>query len=423
MKWQRRTVSSVGRLSGAGLVALWLGLACSQGESWQRSSQDQCPATCADCSQDIACGGAKPYCPVGTTCEATSYAGAPAACRPNYFPSIPPTKLLDGFQASEFLLTRDPTAPSQFTFQVPEKARFVSCALFIAEPLFESVSAASFEQAGTMVNSSACTAAHRVFRVNGGNADSRPPALRLDELSRAGSSCDTSNGSPIADDPRYPVVETLSLGCWANGDDGVVGASTLLSIAPSELPTSASLPLDSCDQAMTQTDGAFCVMQDLPGACDGADTCVSGAVPDIVTPACAACGAAGDAQTSDAGLATEVCAGKPKGTACRAKPSAAVGRCLAGGCVDQQVTLERPLVVSDCAQEGDSNWLNCFPSPIGTIGTCFDHLCRVRCHDDADCAFSQRFRASNASGLPTPHEHCQRAALAPGYLGVCEQAP
>src|SRR4051812_9053163 len=120
MTRQLRIVSTFAFVGGTSLVILLNAIACSDDDDWKRPNQKQCPAACEQCLRDIACaapgssGG--PYCPIGTTCDASTYAGAPAVCSPNYFPSIAPTKLLDGFQVNEFLLTRDSSAPGQFTF-------------------------------------------------------------------------------------------------------------------------------------------------------------------------------------------------------------------------------------------------------------------------------------------------------------------
>jgi hypothetical protein len=378
------------------LCALLASTACRASES----VDDQCPAFCSNCDPRIQCSP-QTYCPLGSSCRDreppdAGGAGSPgvdgggphAVCAPEYFPAVNPEALLDGFGVSEFLLARDTTMPGRYSFVAPKGSRFVTCGLLVAAPRFEQQ---------RLVNLGASVARTRVFQVDE-TTGNRMLVLRLDELRSTTNSCKGKlNGPPVSGSEHYPLVETLSLGCWALGDQSVVGASSLLPIAPGELPDSGTNPLESCDLAAGETEGAPCLMKRVPGSCVNG-SCKGGETPNDG-------GVFMDAPTNCRGLAP--------GTLCHADPESPIGRCRSGGCVNQNVSsLERPLVVADCASTGNADWLNCFPSPLGSIGTCWGKLCRPRCHDTQDCRESEEFRAKPAS-----KEQCERPDAS--YLGVC----
>jgi hypothetical protein len=395
-----------------------------------------CPAPCVDsaCAVGIECTS-QTYCPIGSTCVPTGT--ETAFCGSNDAPDVAPDALIEGFGVAEFPLLRDVENEGQFLFDAPPDAEAVLCGLFIAAPRFEEfrdedpsdekllVAPGSAQQ--RMINSDSCIVRDRIFRIDDDNDTSHVAVLRLEELRPPQRSCGTTN-TPFADGSEYPIVETLHLGCWALGEANVIGVSALVSLSASELPDLGEVPI-KCDQGDAQTDGAYCYVDHVEGVCSD-EMCVAGGDNSAggVTSVDAGSGGAGTdssgaAGQGDAGGAAgqsgviervKSCKSQPNGTLCSEEPAEPVGRCFQKGCVGQDVpVLERPLVVANCALQGvETDWLNCFPSPLGTIGTCFGAACRVRCHDITDCE-----RTAKARSVTSPEE-CRHTNL-PGYLGVC----
>jgi hypothetical protein len=347
-----------------GLV-IWTCAACKE-HPFERT--DVCVPSCAEatCQESIACT-TNDECPLSTACSPEG------ACRPKAreFPSS--TELVRGFETDEIQLRRGESA--EFEIEAPLSARFVSCALFIGAPIFRDQS---------LVNVGACVARERVFSLDKDRSESSELSLRLDDLEPSSpEACplDSALKAPLS---GFRVVESLHLGCWAMDLEGIIGASRLLHIDPSELPEFVAAPRRSCDQSEVPTDGSPCRLPSPIGICRQR-RCVA---------------VSSQVQAAALGETARVCLDSEEGGACPLN-SPGVGRCYAGNCLDQSTIapLVTPLVTSDC---DESDWENCFPSPLGIMGTCFSGLCRRRCHDGPDCDAG---------------DECRRPAAS--YLGAC----
>lgn len=357
------------------LVALALvgtATGCVESKSWARA--ERCQAHCfgADCKVDISCDGTGEDCPIGTTCVAD-------VCRPREPVDPSGTELIEGFHSTEVELTR--SRSHGFEVEAPKDAVRVSCAIFIGLPTFQRTSIANLE---------ASVARYRVFSVDGSRTQTSTISFRLDDLKTLPAARCGARPALNAGDEDYPMVESLRLGCWAVTLDAVVAATQLLQLDPSELPEFAVTPLESCDQSTSATDGSHCKLPSQIGVCKNKECKPSdGGQPkeeDVSSLA------------ADAGAGCETA---PDNTACRlARPGR--GRCYGGSCLDKSI--RPPLVTARCTSADE--WVNCFPSPLGVIGTCFNRLCRQRCRDGADCSAG---------------ELCEFPPAA-SYLGVCKAA-
>jgi hypothetical protein len=314
-------------------------------------------------------------CPVGTACVSR-------VCRPPTNGDLSSTVLVDGFSSDEIALTR--SAPGSFGVEAPKSAVSMSCALFVGIPAFDRQSLSNLETSA---------ARYRVFPLDDSRNSASTVNLRLDDLKPfTNPECSQSSALDTGASIVVPV-ESLHLGCWATSLDAVIAATSLLSLDPSELPEFGATPLASCDQSASPTDGSSCLQASQIGSC--------------LSHICVADGA-GDADDPGVVAPTNsVCDRGADGTPCEVS-SPRQGRCFDGSCLDQGQVFS-PLVNASCT--GLEQWENCFPSPLGLIGTCYSELCRQRCHDVTDC---------------NDGEVCTRPP-APSYLGVCtgskERAP
>lgn len=345
------------------LMLLGLFAGC-RGNEWERG--ESCQPACAEpsCRNLVSCQ-ADADCAVGTLC-------ASGACRPPKKIEAVGNTLIKGFASDALELTRG--QQGVFSVEAPKVAVNVSCALFVGPPRFAG---------GSITNIDASVARYHVFPLDPSRTTASVLNLRLDALEPlpAAAACDRQGAlSGVS-----PLVESLRLGCWALSLDRVVAASQLLPLDPSELPEYGVTLLDSCDQSSAPTDGSYCALSPQIGACKDHECSPldpgAPVAPSAVTTATSDCDAAND------------------GVACQLG-SPGRGRCFAGNCLEHDAT--PPLVTGSCA-ELDSPWANCFPSPIGLVGTCFKGLCRRRCHDALDCS----------SG-----ELCELPPSA-SYLGAC----
>lgn len=359
--------------------------------------------TCEAGGGDLACAGAAACtahadCPQGTVCES-------GCCQTSPFDVPSPDSLLKGFGVREFeLVHAESDSGPTFGFRAPRQARFLVCGLFGCEPSFASFGA----ERARMVNASRCLVQRRVFRVD----DPHDPAGRefsfelqdMEAVERR-ECTGRSRFNDFTGDGDYPVINSLQVGCWAYDDAAVVAATRLDTLAPQEFPSFGDVARDDCSAA--DSEGQYCYRAPAGGACL-AGACEAGATPSINA-------------VNDAGLPTGnvTCSPDNDGQPCL-NMTRRLGRCLNRGCVDLAVRApERPLVLSDCAV-GATDWLNCFPSQVGAIGTCKDKLCRVRCHDDADCDLLDEIATSSGgSGAARLELTCVRGAREQ-YLGLCE---
>lgn len=270
-------------------------------------------------------------------------------CRPKTRDFPANTVLVAGFETDEIELHRGSSA--EFGIEAPMSAMYLSCALFIGAPVFRD---------RALANVSDCVARERFFSLDPDRSEASELSLRLDDLEPL-----SALGCPVdsalkASGAEFRVVESLHLGCWAMDLDGIIGASRLLELDPSELPEYSAMKLDSCDQSDAPTDRRACWLPAQIGACRQGRCVRAFEDPSPRSPLCLR-------DTAEGGP----CALSSRG----------VGRCFAGNCLDKSETT--PLVTSVCDAEGD--WANCFPSPLGLMGTCRSGLCRPRCHDRADC--------------------------------------
>jgi hypothetical protein len=355
---------------------LYLGLANCEEHSWERPSG--CRPACSDpqCTAFDVCK-LDGDCPIGTACLEN-------VCRPPTNADLSSSVLLEGFASDEIQLAR--TVPGSFSVEAPKAADKLTCALLVGTPVFQDHSLSNFE---------ASAARYRVFPLDPTRSSASTLSLRLDDLMPfAGTDC--AQGAALnTGNPSLVLVESLHLGCWAMSLDAIVGATSVLSLDPTELPEYAETPLESCNQSESATDGSSCVLSSQIGTCQR-DMCVANA-----GSAPADLGAAG------ATAAAETCNQSANGTPCEAG-SPGRGRCFGGNCLTSEEVLLPPLVTARCTTA--DQWQNCFPSPLGLIGTCYNQLCRQRCHDVIDC---------NGDVCTYPDT--------PSYLGVCtgskEQTP
>jgi hypothetical protein len=315
-------------------------------------------------------------CPVATVC-------ASGECRPPKSIMAASTALVQGFQTNELELTR--TQPGSFSVEAPKAAVTLNCGVFVGLPEFDMQHSPGQDPTGALKNANACVARYRVFPLDASRSSATNFSLRLDDLEPLPELTSCSTGSALNSGVRGVVAaESLRLGCWAMSLNQVVAASELLDLDPSELPGYGSVPLSSCAQASTPTDGSNCWLSPQIGICrDQVCQVRDGGVADVAPP------------TADAG-----CAAAVNDAACQLG-SPGLGRCYAGNCLDQNIL--PPLVGASCVGEA-LDWTNCFPSPLGIIGSCFNQLCRQRCHDSADC---------------TTDEVCTYPD-SPSYLGACK---
>lgn len=354
------------------LLLLLLGAASTlltgcESQPWQRT--DVCQEACTEST----CGNlrlctASTDCPIGTGCTNE-------ACRPLKTIDAASNALVKGFSSDALELNRG--EQGEFSVEAPKAAVNVSCGLFIGPPTFDN---------RAITNITACVVRYHVFPLDPTRTTASVLKLRLDDLEKPeyGDACPAESALK----GPTPLVESLRLGCWATSLDRVVAASQLVPLAASELPEYGVTPLGSCDQSASPTDGSYCIRTPQIGTCKSrkcqpTDSSVSGA-------------------TGSGSTLHDGCTTADDGVACQLG-SPGRGRCYSGMCLDQSVL--PPLVSGSCA-ESDSEWSNCFPSPLGLFGTCFKGLCRQRCHDDVDC---------------NTGEACEHPAE-PSYLGVCKGA-
>jgi hypothetical protein len=379
--------------------------------------EEQCPATqCADanCDQDVACpGGAG--CPQGTRCMADLCVASPP-------PAIEPEALIDGFKAREFDLVRATGDDARYELTAPDGADRVACGLFTCAPVIVERSAGS-QTLRRIANTSQCLQREHVFTTQPsgelqtfkfGLADLRSPEPNSCRASMLGLG-DPSSVSRTG----YPLVEALRIGCWASDRTHVIAATRLVAVGVTDLPEGARLMRRDCQEV---ADGTWCILPGDLGVCVAAD-CDFTMVP---SPVDSLSGAGG--QGSPTSVAPEVetvtdCRGVADGVACRRKEVESVGQCLSSRCLKQSTDeYTQPLAVSDCGAEGAvTDWLNCYPSPTLSFGTCCGARCRLRCREDQDCASALddagvTCKANDTTCEPRP-ERCHRE---PGsYLGVC----
>ncbi len=360
------------RVSILGL--LWLVLLSCQEHQWQRDQTCHAPCVEASCTAIHPCA-ADVDCPLGTGCFGDR------GCRPRTSIDLPSNALVKGFGAGELELTRQAEG---FSVEAPKAAVNVSCGLFVGSPEFVG---------GAIQNFQAAIARYHVFPLDPSRTGGSVLGLGLDDLKPLPESeaCHVE-AALNAGSPGFTLVESLRLGCWAASLQRVVAASQLLNLDPSELPEYDTTPLESCNQAATPTDGSVCVRSPQIGVCENHQ--------------CRA--AAGGTSTGGAGSRSADCSAQSDGVPCQLVAPGR-GHCYAGNCLKDSIL--PPLVSASCSGP-DSEWSNCFPSPLGMVGSCFNQLCRQRCHDDSDCM------PDGAACVFPP---------GPSYLGACksatEQAP
>ncbi len=365
---------------------------------------DHCPAReCADkaCSEAVPCPGGV-GCPQGTTCFDDTCVVSPPSI-------IEPDTLIVGFDAREFDLGRASAGPAAYELTAPDGADRVACGLFTCKPAIVESDAGR-----RIVNTAQCLQREHVFNTQRsgelqtfkfGLGDLRPPEPDSCRSAMLG----LGDGRRV---PRtgYPLVEALRIGCWASDRTHVIAATRLVPVGVTDLPEGDRLMRRDCQET---ADGTWCILPGDLGVC-AENKCDFTRVPsaDTLTE-----GAGGDATVAPKQEAEAVadCRGIEEGAACRRKEVGSIGQCLSGRCLKQsEAEYTQPLAVSDCAAQGAAtNWLNCYPSPTLSFGTCCGAVCRLRCREDNDCTATL-----DDAGVADPRpEKCHRA---PGsYLGVC----
>jgi hypothetical protein len=378
---------------------------------------DHCPASeCADrdCNGALACPkGAG--CPQGTVCvEKLCVASPPAA--------IDPEILIEGFKAREFDLVRALGDEAGYELTAPDGAERVACGLFTCAPVIVEFEAGA-QVLRRIANTAQCLQREHVFSTQAsgelqtfkfGLGDLRPPEPDSCRLAMLG----LGDGKSVTR-AGYPLVEALRIGCWASDRTHVIAATRLVPIGVTDLPEGDRLMRRDCQEV---ADGTWCILPGDLGVC-AQNECDFTMVPSALG---SAEGAGGDGNLTNAGQEAEAvtdCRGIGEGVACRRQDVDSIGQCLSGRCLKQSVAeYTQPLAVSDCAAEGAvTNWLNCYPSPTLSFGTCCGKRCRLRCRDDEDCTAALDDAGvvckANASDCDPRPEKCHRA---PGsYLGVC----
>jgi hypothetical protein len=418
---RRNGVSRSPRLVGWSVgIAVWLAFVTSCFVDKQLA--DECaPSACPDssCQEDIVCTE-HVQCPQGSRCRQKHCALAETS-------DMPPEALIDGFQAHEFDLTRTDTG-TQFELIAPERAARIVCALFACQPLF------SDETYGEtplrrIKNAARCLQRQRIFNTPASGEPQkftfRLADLQLPEPTECSSSMLGISNPQRVSRAGYPVVEALRLGCFASDKTRVLAATRLMVISVSELPEGGSALRSDCQAA---ADGSWCSLPGDLGTCQSG-RCDFTKTPNVGTSPLDSGGAPNDAAASDEGREVPVdCKGLPDDVTCRRRNTDSIGQCLSGRCIKKTQAGEgynQPLAVSDCAAPGSvTDWLNCYPSPTLSYGTCLSQECRLRCRSSDDCVSA--LDAAEIPCVPSPDparcqpprpEECYRAAGS--YLGVC----
>jgi hypothetical protein len=350
-------------------------------------------------------------CPQGTDCVRQ-------VCRLSASASIDGDTLIRGFGVREFDLVRDATTDGlEYRFRAPKESRFAECGLFGCEPDFEPIG--SGVTGNRMRNASRCLLRSRTFRVDDpDDPGGRDFSLSLAELEPVARAC--GDRSALNDfDVSYPVITTLSLGCWAYDNAAVIAATRLGALAPADLPSFGQVPIrdEDCHGSEGATEGSYCYQKPSEGACLN-HACIVGLSPDAGSGGEGGFGGDSTAEASAADCTTSADYRPCVETRRR------LGQCKNGSCLRGAIAeFGPPLVVSNCSI-GEADWLNCSPSPIGAIGTCYGDLCRSRCHDVFDCLAAMN-RDANQNDAGAPDVACV-AARPDQYLKVCvtqEAAP
>jgi hypothetical protein len=399
------------------IVSLASGLLSAPACGVDTTLESECaPAACPDgsCLKDIACeDGAQ--CPQGSTCQRGSCLLAGSS-------DIRAEALIVGFHAHEFDLVRSAGADVQYELVAPDRAARVVCGLFACEPRFAHASYGSTELS-RIKNAAQCLQREHVFNTQTSGEPQkftfRLADLRTPEPTECSSSMLGISNPDRASRAGYPVVEALRLGCWASDKTHVLAATRLIAVSVSDLPEGESVLRSDCQAA---PDGSWC---SLPG---DLGTCQAGGCDFTKRPGVSAVQIDAGGAPNDTAEVPTSCEGLPDDVTCRRAKTDSVGQCLSDRCIKKTQAgqgYSQPLAVSDCAAPGSvTDWLNCYPSPTLSFGTCLQQECRLRCRDSEDCTRALDAAEISCGGSgggtgcePARAETCYRPSGS--YLGVC----
>ena len=379
------------RLGSGVLLACGLCLPSCGLERYDRSNE--CEDETTSCTDSATC-------PRGTYCQ-------DQRCTVDLTPTTAPNALTVGLQVAELELVSDPNGGQRRFSLVPSAGvHGVVCGLFTCEPSFTDGPDGSRH----FKNLARCLARERIFHLETDAPDPEPLTFTLHDLERLDSadSCTHAQLHSFGEQSDYPVVTSLSVGCWTYQTDEVKRATRLLPVLASELPGYGAAPLITCT---LETKGNYCYVAEDVGVC-AMDKCDLKQIPTA------------GAETATSPSIVD-CTGQPYGTPCASKAPSRIGVCDLNGCVDRGVAgFERALVVSECVKGDpmlaapDTSWLNCFPSVAGGFGTCRENVCAVRCRSDQDCEASAPFRGLEADELD---ELCLFPDPNAPVLGICKK--
>lgn len=369
------------------------------------------PAACpGSCDEPWSCERSAD-CPAGSVC-------VNGVCGVDAFPVIGADTLVAGFDVPEFELMQtsmDEGRP-RLQWSAPPGSLRVTCGLFTCTPEFDGGEGSGQPSAVRLSNAPRCVPRVQTFNTET-SAETQVFSFELGDLEPAAAgSCSPALGltaQEAAGASGYPVVELLRVGCWALDRNQVIAATRLVQVNVQELPDAGYVLRLDCAAAPI---GSWCLLPGDLGVCDQGK-CELGRTPSEL-PEAGAGGQGGEAATLPP-EPVEDCEDRPDDVPCQS-PDSRIGQCLVDRCVaNSESTYLRPLVVGDCASDGfETEWLNCYPSPILGFGTCAERQCRVRCRTDEDCESALSAAGIDVSAQSTT---CQRPEGS--YLGVCMDRP
>ncbi len=169
-------------------------------------------------------------CPAGTICASATSSPcdqSPCSCRIPPADYSPKNALLAGFQVRSFQLrdASDPTSRGKaaFTWDVPDGARMMRCALFGCPPVIAPYAVNGVIRAA-IGNYAQCALAEKVFEPAGGVFDLADSSLETASTPPAPGLCKEAASEWL--------ITQLLVGCWAYDAAKVIAASPLVTLEP-----------------------------------------------------------------------------------------------------------------------------------------------------------------------------------------------
>lgn len=249
-KVSRLVLGTVGAMLLGAVAASCERLQCKDQSNEGMSGAEVCDYVVRPLSPS-ACGFPKD-CPLGTICvDPPTNSGSGASDKK--ICALPEglsarQALISGFQVAQFPLNRanDGTSAS-FSWEAPEDARIVHCALFACRPDIRSTGCDGPNPTYKIENYSLCAIADQVFEPADGLFDLGDPQIAV---------------SPPENTCSSRVVTELLVGCWAYDESRIIAATRLESLLPDEVYDYGGFLDPTCSDATDAgtIDGGACVL-------------------------------------------------------------------------------------------------------------------------------------------------------------------